>query len=284
MVDSKRRELYISLGAFIENLTLAAENMGYQTTINIITDQFQKRSLVAEIHLDKAPTTGYDLRIIEKRMTLRTPFKTNSIKENDIKELLSSDPQSIRFFSSSSREGSFIAQKTIEAYEQQAFNKAVQNELATWIRFSDEDVKEKKDGLTTAGMQINGFRGFIVRHFLKPEDSKRESFIKGGIKKTKDQVHYCGGWIIIITHGNSVANWIKAGRLYQHINLTCTQLKIGFQPMNQIIEEDNFKKEVAEYFGVKEEIVFLARIGYVSNIPEPVSPRRPVEAFAQFNK
>jgi hypothetical protein len=61
---------------------------------------------------------------------LRTPFKGN-----DIKELLSPEPQSIRFFSSSSREGSFIAQKTIEAYEQQTFNKVAQNELATWIRF-----------------------------------------------------------------------------------------------------------------------------------------------------
>ena len=283
VVDPQRKELYISLGAFIENLTLAAGSYGYQTVI-ILNSANSTNNPVAEITLNKATTTVYDLSQIEKRRTIRTPFKTISIKESDIKQILALDPLSIRFFSASSDEGKFVAQKTIEAYTQQALNKDAQSELAKWIRFSDKDVKEKKDGLTTEGMQIEGISGFYVRHFLNPEDSKKRSFIKGGIEKTKKQAFGCGGWIIISSNGNSVVDWINTGRLYQHIHLICTQLKIGFQPMNQILEEEKFKKEVVSQLKINKEFQFVVRIGYVDKIKAPVSPRRPIEDFSHFNQ
>jgi len=172
----------------------------------------------------------------------------------------------------------------VEAYTQQAYNLAAQNELAGWLRFSDKDVSEKKDGLTTAGMQINGLSGFFVRHFLKPADSKKTSFIEGGIEKTKKQALNCGGWVVITSSENRIVDWIKLGRLYEHIHLSCTELRIGFQPMNQIIEEQNFKNEVTKSLGIQEELLFIARVGYVANTPAPVSPRRPVEAFTTFEK
>lgn len=286
VVDPQQRELYISLGAFIENLTLAAGSYGYQTDIilNSAYTNNNNNNQVAEITLNKAISTRYDLSLIEKRRTLRTPFKTSSIKESDVNQILALDPFNIRFFSTSSGEGKLVAQKTIEAYTQQAYSQAAQTELAKWIRFSDKDVKEKKDGLTTAGMQIEGLSGFFVRHFLKPEDSKKESFVNGGIEKTRKQALGCGGWLIITSNGNSVADWINTGRLYQHIHLLCTQQKIGFQPMNQIVEEEKFKKEVIKQLKINKEFQFVVRIGYVDKIPTPVSPRRPIEDFTRFNQ
>lgn len=283
VVDPERRELYVSLGAFIENLTLAAGSMGYACDVKLSNGP-QSSALVAVIYLDKAPPTGYDLSLIEKRRTLRNPFKTLFIKEKDVDQLLASDPQRVHFFSALSKEGCYIAQKTIEAYTQQAIKKDAQAELAKWMRFSDKDANEKKDGLTTAGMQIDGISGFFVRHFLKPEDSKKESFVKAGIEKTKKQALNCGGWIVITSSDNFVADWIKVGRLYQQLNLTCVRLKMGFQPMNQLVEEQNFKKEVAAHLSLNGQLMFVARVGYVAKSLAPVSPRRPVEAFAKFDK
>ena len=283
VVDPGQRELYISLGAFIENFNLAAGNLGYNSTVKL-NDNKKSNTLVAEIRLCKASSTHYHLELIEKRRTLRTPFDTASISEKDINQLIASDPKHIHFYSERSKEGGLIAQKTIEAYTQQAYNLSAQNELVHWLRFSDKDVSEKKDGLTTAGMQIDGFSGFFVRHFLKPEDSKKTSFIEGGIDKTKNQALNCGGWILITSSENQFPDWIKLGQLYEHIHLSCTQLQIGFQPMNQIVEEQNFKNEVTKSLEIKEELLFIARIGYVAKTPAPVSPRRPVEAFTTFEK
>jgi hypothetical protein len=283
VVDPDRRELYISLGAFIENFNLAAGSLGYNSTVKLIDDK-KNITLVAEIHLNKALSTHYHLELIEKRRTLRTPFDTTSISKKDINQLLAADSQQIHFYPAHSKEGSLIAQKTVEAYTQQAHNLAAQNELAGWLRFSDKDVSEKKDGLSTAGMQIEGFSGFFVRHFLKPADSKKASFIEGGIDKTKKQAMNCGGWVVITSFENRIVDWIKLGRLYEHIHLSCTELQIGFQPMNQIIEEQDFKNEVTKSLGIQEELLFIARVGYIANIPAPVSPRRPVETFTTFEK
>ena len=281
VVDPDRRELYISLGAFIENLTLSAGSLGYGSNVKL-NDIYKSSTPVAEIQLYKTVLTGFDISLIERRMTLRIPFNKNPIKATDVNLITAPDPQNILYYPATSEEGLFIADKAVSSYNQQAYNNAAQTELAKWMRFSDKDVKEKKDGLTTAGMQINGIAGFMVRHYYKPEDSKKVSFIKAGIEKTKKQVLGCGGWIAIIATDNSVKEWVKLGRIYQNINLTCTKLNIGFQPMNQIVEEVKFKNEVTKHLGIKKELMFVARLGYVNASSVPVSPRRPVEDFAQF--
>ena len=281
VVDPDKRELYISLGAFIENMTLSAGSLGYGSKVKL-NDNSKSSILVAEIQLYKCTPTSFDLSLIERRMTSRIPFNKNPIVTTDINLMIKPDPQNVRYYSATSEKGRFIADEAMSAYIQQAYNNAAQTELAKWMRFSNKDVKEKKDGLTTAGMQINGIPGFMVRHFYKPEDSKKESFIKAGIEKTKKQVLGCGGWIIIIAPDNSVNQWVKSGRIYQNIHLTCTKLNIGFQPMNQIVEEDKFNNEVTKHLGIKDKLMFVARVGYIDRSPVPVSPRRSVEDFAQF--
>jgi len=58
-------------------------------------------------------------------------------------------------------------------------------------------------------MGIKGIGGFVVRHFMKPEDSKQESFVKSGIEKTQKQVENCGGWIIISTENDNLCPHAK---------------------------------------------------------------------------
>jgi hypothetical protein len=81
---------------------------------------------------------------------------------------------------------------------------------------------------------------------------------------------------------DSVQSWIDAGQRYQRMNIVCTALHIGFQPMNQIVEEENYKQAVCEKLRLKKQIFFVARIGYMIEIPAPVSPRRPVDSVAVF--
>ncbi|MCK7526190.1 MAG: hypothetical protein MZV64_55595 [Ignavibacteriales bacterium] len=70
IVDPDARGLFISLGAFIENLELAAGSLGYKADIEI-TAQHKNDSNVATIHLSKSQKSGYDLNQIENRRTLR---------------------------------------------------------------------------------------------------------------------------------------------------------------------------------------------------------------------
>lgn len=284
VVDKTGRELYISIGAFIENLRIAASNFSYDAVVKINNPLAITSQPVATIYLSpaKVPRKDFDLKDVELRTTLRIPFKADPIKDEDIKMLLNYDNERIHFFSSASSEGKFIAANELAAFEKQSRDSLALNELAQWIRFSDKDVNEKRDGLTPAGMGIKGLAGFFVRNFYTPNDSKKESFVVKGIEKTQRQVENCGGWIIVSHEDDNISGWLHTGILYERLNIGCRKLNVGFHPMNQIIEEAEFENRTKNQLKLQGKILFVARIGYVNDYTKPVSLRRPVESFSVF--
>jgi hypothetical protein len=285
VVDKTGRELFISIGAFIENLSAAANCLGYQTVINQNPSDDPLSKPVASVRLYKSANqkAGFSLSDLELRTTLRIPFDTVPVNQPDWESLVGLDTAHIHFISSASAEGKRIAENEYEAFAIQSRNELAKEELANWIRFSNKDVKGKRDGLTPAGMGIKGIGGFVVRNTFKPEDSKKASFVEQGIEKTKKQVEHCGGWIIITQETDNREGWIKAGRLYERLNLSCRKLHLGFHPMNQIIEEAAFENKLNHELKFRGNIRFIARIGYVNDYPGPVSLRRSVDSFSIFN-
>ena len=281
IVDPDARGLFISLGAFIENLELAAGSLGYRTDIEIAA-KHKDDSTVAAIHLSKSQKSGFDLNQIENRRTHRTPFHNTEISKDHLNKLIDDNNSEIFYFSYSSEEGKYIAEQTLAAYAQQAQDDQAKQELANWMRFSNSDVEKHRDGLTTSGMGITGFGGFLVRNFYKPEDSMKDSFIETGIEKTKEQTDNCGGWLVIIQNEDSPERWIKTGRLYQRVNLVCRDMMIGFHPMNQLIEEESFEKIVNEHLSLPGVIQFVARVGYVDEYPPANSVRRSVKEIIRY--
>jgi hypothetical protein len=281
IVDPDARGLFISLGAFIENLELATGSLGYRADIEI-TAKYKNDPNVATIHLSKSQKSGFDLNQIENRRTLRTPFHNTEISKDHLNKLIDDNNSEIFYFSYSSEEGKYIAEQTLAAYTQQAQDDQAKQELANWMRFSNSDVEKHRDGLTTSGMGITGFGGFLVRNFYKPEDSMKDSFIQTGIEKTKEQTDNCGGWLVIIQNEDSPERWIKTGRLYQRVNLVCRDMMIGFHPMNQLIEEESFEKIVNEHLSLPGVIQFVARVGYVDEYPPANSVRRSVKEIIRY--
>lgn len=284
VVDPKGAELFISVGAFIENLDVAAHALGYKTEIILYNTELNSEKLVATIKLKKSDLSQKlaDLKELELRTTLRIPFQNLPLKRDDVERLVSIAPSEIILLSSDSPEGRYVAVKELEAYRIQAYQKEAQDELASWMRFSDKDVNTKRDGLTPAGMGIKGIAGFMVRNFMKPKDSKKASFVKAGVEKTQKQVENCGGWILISTENDNVSDWINVGRIYERLNIQCRSLNLGFHPMNQLIEVPEIEKEVNAKLAQGRKIRFVARVGYVDEYQTPVSKRRPVESFTTF--
>ncbi len=284
VVDPKGIELYISVGAFIENLDIAANALGYKTEITILETGTNASLPTASVKLTKTslPQNLKYLEELELRTTLRIPFDTVAIKNIDSEKLVSIAPEKLIFVPANSPDGYFISKKELEAYTIQAYQKEAQDELASWMRFSNKDVNSKRDGLTPAGMGIKGIGGFMLLNFMKPEDSKKESFVKAGVEKTQKQVENCGGWIINTTEKDDLGEWINVGRIYERLNIQCRSLNLGFHPMNQLIEVPQIDKEVNDKMAPGRKIRFVARIGYVIDYPAPVSKRRPVESFTVF--
>ena len=112
----------------------------------------------------------------------------------------------------------------------------------------------------------------------------KDSFIKIGIEKTKEQTENCGGWILILQNEDNPESWIKTGSLYQKMNLSCRDMNIGFHPMNQMIEEESFEKKVNERLSLPGVIQFVSRIGYVDEYPPANSVRRSVKEIIRYTE
>ena len=276
-VDPTQRETMLSIGAFIQNLEYAAGSFGYVCHWNLIATTNQD-DRVMEVSLTKEATRNtFDIEKIKTRRTVRSNFLSDNLKKEDLNYLIDSD--FIHYRPAASPESQFISEQTIEANRLQAYRDPAQRELADWIRFSSQDANAHQDGLTTAGMEIEGFSGWVVRNFYGKENVMKPDFRERGIDQIKQEVSESAGWILITSKDNSVATLLETGRRMQRLFLKVRERSIALHPMTQILEEPSTQKQLNSAVGINENIQFILRIGYVKDYPLPVSLRRPIEGI-----
>lgn len=136
------------------------------------------------------------------------------------------------------------------------------------------------DGLTLAGMEIEGIPGWYLRNFYGKNDVMKKSFREQSINKVVKEVsHASAGWLLITSKDNEVTTLLETGKQLQRLWLKVKEKNIAIHPMTQIIEEANTNKILNTSVGINEPVQFILRTGYLKNYPYPVSLRRPVELF-----
>lgn len=279
-VDPENRELFLSIGAFMENLIIAAGARGYEVETEIPA-QRPENTEILNIRLTKREPLEYPLQRITTRRTVRNNYLNKDIKDADIRYLEGSGAEHVSYYPRESREGKYLREGTIEANRIQAYRDSAQVELSDWIRWSDKDAEKYRTGLTPESMEINGFAGWFVRHFFDRKSVLKKSFREKTIKTVVDQVKTSGGWLAITSKDSSIPSLIEAGRKFERIFLTARERMIAIHPMTQMLEELPMKNEAARELGVNGNIQFLLRIGYLESYPDPVSLRMPVSWFVK---
>lgn len=278
-VDPNQRETMLSIGAFIQNLEYAADSFGYVCDWNLLAITNQDERVMEVKLVKKATKNSFDIAKIKNRRTVRSEFQNDVLKKEDSDYLINSDAEFIHYLPNNSKENQFINEQTIEANRLQTYRDPAQQELADWIRFSSADAEKYRDGLTTAGMEIEGISDFVVRNFYGKSDVMKTDFRETGLDKVNEQVSESAGWILITSKDNSVETLIETGRRMQRLFLKVREKSIAIHPMTQILEETSTRQTLNQSIGISENIQFILRTGYLKNYPEPVSLRRPVEWF-----
>jgi hypothetical protein len=278
-VDPTQRETILSIGTFIQNLEYAAGYFGYTCHWNLLAKSNQDEQVV-EVNLNKIESRNpFDIAKIKNRRTVRSNFLSDELKKEDLAYLINSDSDFIHYLPTSGKESKFIDQQTIIANQLQSDRNPAQQELSDWIRFSSKDAEKYRDGLTTAGMEIEGFSGWVVRNFYNKENVMQKDFREKGIDNVKKEVSESAGWILISSKDNSVATLLETGKRMQRLFLKVREKNIAIHPMTQILEEPSTNEILNKSIGIGENIQFILRVGYLKDYPQPVSLRRPVEWF-----
>jgi hypothetical protein len=280
-VDPTQRETILSIGAFIQNLEYAANNLGYNCQFGILATTNQDENIV-DVKLTKATgIISYDIEEIKHRRTVRSNYLTDALKKEDSLYLTKEETDFIHYIPNTSKEHQWLNEQTIEANRIQAYRDTAQTELANWIRFSSKDAAKNMDGLTLAGMEIEGIPGWYLRNFYGKKDVLKKNFRKQSIDKVVKQVSQSAGWLLVTSKDNSVITLLETGKRLQRLWLKLREKNIAIHPMTQIIEEAATNQILNNSVGITEPIQFILRTGYLKSYPEPVTLRRSVGQFVR---
>ena len=106
-VDPANREVMLSIGAFAENLALAADSMGLKAHLKIIAANTWDQEIIDVTVTDTAPT-AYPLERITRRMTVKQGYLSNEIKRNDIEYLSKPLPGRLFYFPRGTQHGTVL--------------------------------------------------------------------------------------------------------------------------------------------------------------------------------
>ena len=280
IVDSGNREVMLSMGAFIENLVIAAGVFGLSAHITILAKSNFDRQ-VAKVVFEKVTPREYPLQRIIMRRTVKSNMMSKELNKDDIKAFEDEVGSMIYYFPRGGEHAVFMEKEAINNFKIQTENDKAQEELSKWTRFKNSDIVKYRDGLTPQSMEINGIAGWYVSNFMKKKDVIKDGFRQKGIEKTIEQVKQGAGWIALTSEGNSTTDLIDTGRRFQRMALIARERNIAIHPMTQSLEEKHGQANIKASHATEIFPQFMLRVGYINKYPDPVTLRRPVSWFVK---
>ncbi|MGL5513531.1 MAG: Acg family FMN-binding oxidoreductase [Sporomusa sp.] len=278
-IDPNAREAYISIGALLENLNQSFAAFGYKTQIDINEDEAS--NIAATVSYKKDTSANADtssLAVIEKRHTDKSNYQNTPIPEDKLSILLSKYHANLFYFAKGTNEYSYLSNGTIAAFQQQSDNQDKRNELATWLRFSNEETLKLKDGLPAEQLGLTGFKKAFYYLLSNRNSAKGDSFAQQGVAMATDQVKNCSGFFVI-TGNNNKKGLIQSGMLLQAFWLDATRNNIAIHPMSQILEEIPYVGEIAGKLNTDKPIQMILRAGVAETYGENKKIRRDLKDF-----
>ncbi len=274
-VDPQNRELLLSIGAFCEALKISAKNEGLDSRIKI-TGNNPFAAEFARIRFSEAEKSSLYSEELQKRRTVKKGMINRNIEKADIQTISAGTGSGIHVINRGSAEASFIEEVVLESNIIQTGRDEAQKELSSWIRWSDRDVKKYSNGLSPAGMEIEGLGALYVKTFFNAETVMTKSFRDSTIDQIKKHLSSYGSWIIITSKKEDCSSLINTGGDFLKLSLNSFNKKISLHPMTQPLEEKGFEKNLRNRLGIDDKIQFILRCGYVNRFPDPVSKRMPL--------
>lgn len=179
----------------------------------------------------------------------------------------------IYYFENDSKEFTYLKNGTLESISKQSSDIAYRDELNLWMRFSNEEVKQKKDGISAEMIELNGIIKALYYLTTNHRNASSDTFAKQGIDTTKKQVENCGGFFVI-TGGDTTFDWLEIGRKTQAFWYLCVENNIAIQPLSAMLEIEFYKNEINNYLKLKENAQMILRAGYVDDYGENAKVRR----------
>lgn len=262
--DPDDRELTISCGCALMTLRVAAaaENLGSEAALLPDPDE---EDLLARLDLGSAadPALARLASFIDMRQTLRSSFDDRAIDAQDLAGLIDAATAEGAWFvpltsgEARSDAAALVARGDAALWD----NPSWRRELAQWMH-----PRRQGDGISLPWLALPAAR-LVVRSFD----------MGGGVAAHDSQLAEGSPLLAVLgTRGDTVHDRIAAGQALQRLLLSGVGMGLQASYLNQPVQVDGLRPELASLTGQDGAPQILLRMGYSADRLKP-SPRRPVE-------
>ena len=286
-MDPLLRELHLSLGCALENLTLAGRPNGLAATVALLPDP-SDATHVATVSLTPTPAAGSPLfDAIAIRHTDRGAYDTARTVSREQLDTLGAlidvpDTQLIWFTTDAQKQA--FSDLTVRATQAIIADPQQAADDYRWYRSDWHDIQRHKDGIT---IDPSGQSPFI-RAVSKLVPTSRKQNNDGWLSGTRDtQLPTAAAFgALVVRDPHDPVQRLQVGRIWQRIHLTASAAGLGMQPLCQIPERvdretsaalpPDVTDAVAKLLPAGTHAIMTFRIGHPTTTAL-LSPRRPAD-------
>lgn len=235
VVDPADRELWISLGCALENLTIAARAVGLCPEVT-----YPGRDDVIRVRLTSdAPEAGPLLDAVPLRRNNRSAYDGRSVAATALRalEAMPLEPGVVLRFVTrpADRETviEYVRQGTLSQYADAAFI----DELTQWLRFTRKEALASRDGVFTRLSGNPELPRWIGRMFVAGADPRRQA------DRDARQLRSSPHGLVIASVADDRNAWVRTGQVYERMALLMTSLGIDSALHNQPLEVAPIRSE-----------------------------------------
>ncbi len=256
MTDPPHRQIHEGQGTFLETLSIAAKEFGYEPSIRLFPNEIDPpentgASPVAVVRLSKRDVERDGLfRQIPKRFSNRRPYAGPSLTEDELKSLQNSydatDYPTVFITDTAMRDR--VADLMTEAMRVETYLDRTHGETVDMFRFNNDEVITRRDGLSYENVGVTGISRFFAER-LAPRNKAFGGFFRKTIVSAAHKGSHTARAIgVMFGPGNSRIEQVEVGRRFARVFLTATKLGLDINPMNYLLQEYNELAEVREGF------------------------------------
>lgn len=241
--DPTNRNLYISLGACAANIMVAAYHFGMRLSYRVIDSGAMDSAIFFEL-IDEAgsgknwaPLFPY----LKKRYSNKSTARFIAIPDEKLEQLKSIDTgyAGLRILPSDEK----IADLYYRAASSYSGNRDFGKELSAWLTGNRTRRHDGMPGFTSGLSNGKALAGKLLTKYV-PQSIRILARKYYWLVKESPMTG------VIATNSNTVVDWVEAGILFERLALQATSISISATPLAAVIESENHRKLLADYFDV----------------------------------
>ncbi|MBT2186113.1 nitroreductase family protein [Sphingobium sp. H33] len=272
VVDPDDHHLYVSLGCAAANLALAAAATGRSGELSIAADG----RAVRYDYASGVPRWDALFDAIPKRQCTRAEYDGRAVPAADLAEIeraVATPGVSLALITDRARMNR-VRDLVLAGNEDQMRDPAFMRELVQWIRFNPRSAMATGDGLFSAAsgnpVLPSGLGRFAFDRLFNVGQENR---------KYARQIDSSAGIAIFFGERADPGHWIRIGQACQRFALAATHLGLKIAFINQPVEVNRLRADLAAVVGETRRPDLVMRFGYGPALP--LSPRRPAASVMQ---